>query len=256
MISSLPKQHKSSRPSPLYLLPPPPPPPPPLPPLTPPPPRQTIHPMKHQTSAGRHSFRWTTKEILPRPRRTNPFVWFAAVLCVIFFLLLILVGICILVIFLVIKPRNPSFVTSSGSLRSIYLDTPEYLNGDLIILANFSNPNRKMDVTFEYLSIDLLFFERLIATQGLQPFTLRRGEARLEALHMLSSEVYLPLNLSLELQKQVQKNRIRYNIRGNFRVRVSFGFGHFAYRLHGRCQMEMTGPPNGFLVARGCRTKR
>ncbi|XP_068638337.1 NDR1/HIN1-like protein 13 [Aristolochia californica] len=245
------KEYKSMA-SPLYLLPPPPPPPP----LTPSLPRQIIHPMKHQTSTGHHSFRSTTKEILLRPRRTNPFVWFTAFICVIFCLLLILAGISILVIFLVIKPRNPSFVTSSASLRSVYLDTPEYFNGDLIIFANFSNPNRKMDVTFEYLSIDLLFFERLISTQGLRPFTLRRGEARLEALHMISSEVYLPLNHSLELQKQVQTNRIRYDIRGTFRVRVRYGFSHVAYGLHGRCQMELTGPPNGFLVARGCRTKR
>ncbi|EHA8592356.1 putative NDR1/HIN1-like protein 6 [Cocos nucifera] len=194
--------------------------------------------------------------LLPPRHRTNPMIWCAAVLCVIFSLLLIFAGIVTLIVFLVIKPRNPLFDTTSATLNSVYLDSSAYLNSDLTFLANFSNPNHKMDVIFEYLSIELYFYDRLLSVQALQPFAQRRGESRLESVHVISSEVYLPPELIMELQDEVRRNRVVYNIRGTFRVKVSVGVGHFSYWLYGRCQIELTAPPSGVLVARGCRTKR
>ncbi|PRQ35007.1 putative Late embryogenesis abundant protein, LEA-14 [Rosa chinensis] len=131
-----------------------------------------------------------------------------------------------------------------------------YFNGDFALLANFSNPNRKIDVRFEYLQMELYFSDRLIATQSLDPFTQRPREGRLEAVHLVSSLVYLPENHAVALRTQVQNNRVDYNIRGTFRVRASLGLIHFSYWLHSRCQLQMTGPPTGVLVARSCRTKR
>lgn len=197
------------------------------------------------------------KKGLLRPRhRTNPMIWCAAVVCVIFSLLLIFAGIVTLIFFLAIKPRNPSFDTIGATLNSVYLDSPAYLNSDLTFLSNFSNPNHKIDVMFEYLSIELYFYDRLLSTQALQPFAQRRGESRLESVHMISSEVYLPPELIMELQDQVRRNRVVYNIRGNFKVKVSVGVGHLSYWLYGRCQIELTAPPSGVLVAKSCRTKR
>ncbi|KAI3878086.1 hypothetical protein MKX03_014354 [Papaver bracteatum] len=92
--------------------------------------------------------------------------------------------------------------------------------------------------------------------RSLKPFTQRKGQARQEAIHMKSSEVYLPLNLSMELRNQVQTNRVQYNIRGTFQIRASLRLTHFSYWLNYRCLLEMTGPPAGVLIARSCRTKR
>ncbi|KAK9268357.1 hypothetical protein L1049_000106 [Liquidambar formosana] len=194
--------------------------------------------------------------ILPQPRRTNPIIWCSSILCLIFSLILIFFGIATLIIFLVIKPRTPSVDIPSASLSAIYFDSPEYFNGDFTFLANFTNPNRKIDVRFEYLAIELYFFDKLIATQALQPFTQRPRETRLESVHLISSLVYLPSNLAVELQKQVQSNSIMYSIRGTFRVRATLGLTHFSYWLHSRCQLKMTGPPTGVLAARSCKTKR
>ncbi|KAJ4980856.1 hypothetical protein NE237_031693 [Protea cynaroides] len=194
--------------------------------------------------------------LLRKRRRSNPIIWCCAIICLVFSVLVILAGVSTLIIFLVIKPRYPLFETTRAILNSVYLDSPDYLNGDFIFLANFSNPNRKIDVRFEYLEIELYFFDRLVATQALQAFSLIRGEVRLESVHMVTSEAYLPPNLALELSKQLQSNRVGYNIRGTFRVRLSLGFFHFSHWLYGRCQVEMTGPPYGLLVARSCRIKR
>ncbi|KAL3851096.1 hypothetical protein ACJIZ3_012978 [Penstemon smallii] len=194
--------------------------------------------------------------ILRKPRRTNPIIWCGAILCLVFSLLLIFFGIATLIIFVAIKPKTPVFDTPAASLSVIYFNSPEFLNGDLIFLANFSNPNKKMNVKFEYLYFELYFSESLIATQVVQPFGQNPGEARLVSVHMLSSLVYLPPNHALELQKMEQRNRVMYNIRGTFRVRVKMGLFHYSYWLHGKCQIEMTSPPTGVLIAHSCRTKR
>ncbi|PON41679.1 Late embryogenesis abundant protein [Parasponia andersonii] len=190
------------------------------------------------------------------PRRTNPLIWFGAVVCLVFSLLLIFFGIATLIIFLVVKPRTPVFDTPNARLNTVYFDSPDYFNGDFAIIANFSNPNRKLDVRFEYVDIELYFADRLISTQALQPFTQPPGEIRLEAVHLISSLVYLPQNHAVELRTQVQSNRVNYNIRGTFKVRATLGMIHVTYWLHSRCQLQMTGPPTGILVARNCRTKR
>ncbi|XP_040987879.1 uncharacterized protein At1g08160 [Juglans microcarpa x Juglans regia] len=192
----------------------------------------------------------------PQPGRTNPFIWCSSILCLLFSLILIFFGIATLIIFLVVKPRNPSFDIPNANLSVIYFDSPEYFNGDYTFLANFSNPNRKIDVRLENLVIELFFSERLIATQAVQPFTQRRGETRLESVHFLSSLVFLPQNLAVELQKQVQSNRVSYSVRGKYKVKATLGLIQYSYWLHSRCRVEMTSPPTGVLVARNCKTKR
>ncbi|XWS51688.1 hypothetical protein CRYUN_Cryun11dG0004900 [Craigia yunnanensis] len=192
----------------------------------------------------------------PRPRQTNPLIWCCAILCLIFSLILILFGVATLIIFVSVKPRIPAFDTPNANLKGIYFDSPEYFNGDFTFLANFSNPNRRIDVRFEYLVIELYFHGRLISTQAVQPFSQRRREARLEAVHFISSLVYLPQNLGVELQKQVMSNRVNYIIRGTFKVRANLGLIHFSYWLHSRCELVMSSPPTGVLVSHSCKTKR
>lgn len=236
------------------------------PPLPPPPPYTPTHlkqskPPLYQFTLPKQALntskpRAREQPILPQPRRTNPIVWLGAVVCLLFSLLLIFFGIATLIIFVAVKPRNPLFDTPAASLSVIYLDSPQFLNGDITFLANFTNPNRKLGVRFEYLNIELYFAESLIATQAVQPFSQRAGEVRLIQVHLLSSLVYLPPNLAVQLQKQAQRNRVVYDIKANFRVKFKVGVVHYSYALHGNCVIEMTSPPNGVLITRHCRTKR
>lgn len=186
----------------------------------------------------------------------RPLVLCCAALCFVFAMVLIVAGVVTLVVFLVIKPRNPRFDVSGATLNSIYVDSPSFLNGDLTFLANFSNPNGKIDVHFEFVGVELYFRDTLIAAQALQPFAQRRGEVRLQSVHMISSEVFLSPELKLELQDQVNANRVMYNIKGTFKVRTSLGLFRITYWLYGLCTVELSRPPSGILLAKTCRTKR
>ncbi|GAB4836972.1 hypothetical protein Ancab_001886 [Ancistrocladus abbreviatus] len=194
--------------------------------------------------------------LLHQPRKTHPLVWCGAIICLLFSLLIICFGVGTLVIFLVIKPRYPLFDIPSASLNAVYFDSPEYFNGDFSFLANFTNPNQKIDITFESSDISLFYSDKLIATQTIQTFSEKRKEMRMASIHMISSLVHLPPNLAVELLKAVQNNKIEYVVRGRFKVRAVVGSIHFNYWLTARCRVQMTGPPSGFLVARSCVTKR
>ncbi|XP_051125122.1 uncharacterized protein LOC127247336 [Andrographis paniculata] len=196
------------------------------------------------------------KPILTQPQKTKPIVWFAAILCMIFTLLIIFFGVAILIVFLAVQPKTPVFDTPGASLTAIYFNSPQYIGNDMTFLANFSNPNRKLRVRFQSLYFELFFAERLIAAQAIQPFSQGPGEVRLVPVHLLPTLVYAPPNLAMELQKQGQRNRVEYRMKGTFKVRVSLGSLHYSYRLLGDCQMEMTSPPNGVLIAHTCKTTK
>lgn len=202
----------------------------------------------------------TTKTINPlflkRHRHTNPAIWCSAIICLIFSLLLIFFGITTLIIFLVVKPKTPVLDTSHATLNGIYFDSPGHFNGDLTFIANISNPNKKLDLKFEHAEMGLFFEDKLLASQAIRPFSQRRKETGVVVLRFVSSLVYLPPNNAKELQRQVLSNKVLYSVRGTFKVRASLGAIHFSYWLHGRCELQMSSPPSGSLMARSCKTKR
>ncbi|GFP90978.1 uncharacterized protein at1g08160 [Phtheirospermum japonicum] len=173
-----------------------------------------------------------------------------------FSILIIFLGIATLIVYLAVQPKSPSFDTPAASVRAIYFNPPEFINGDITFLANVSNPNRRLNVRFEHMHVDLYFSESLIASQVLVPFSERPGEARLVSIRLLTSAVYLPSNLAIEIQRQAVRNRIVYDIKGAFRVKFKTGLVHYSYWLHTECRLEMTSPPNSVLITHSCATKR
>ncbi|KAD4178817.1 hypothetical protein R6Q59_022369 [Mikania micrantha] len=194
--------------------------------------------------------------LLRNHRRTDPAIWCCAIVCLIFSILIILFGITTLIIFLVVKPKNPVFDTNHASLNVIYFDSPGNFNGDFTFVANFTNPNRKLNIRFEYAALQLYFDNSMIANQSIKPFSQRQRETGVVSIHFISSLVSLPLNHAMELKRQVLSNKVMYNVKGTFKVQVSFGLIHFSYWLHSRCELQMSSPPSGFLMARSCMTKR
>uniref|UniRef100_A0A1J3HQB1 Protein YLS9 n=1 Tax=Noccaea caerulescens TaxID=107243 RepID=A0A1J3HQB1_NOCCA len=191
-----------------------------------------------------------------RTTRTNPWIWCGAALCFIFSVLLIFFGIATLILFLAVRPRTPVFDISNAKLNTIYFESPVYFNGDVLLLVNFTNPNKKLDVRFENIYVELWFYNKSIARQGILPFSQRNGKTRLEPIRLISNLVFLPVNHALELRRQVVANKVDYEIRSTFKVKAVFGIIHYSYLLHGSCQLELSSPPTGSLVSRNCTTRR
>jgi len=219
---------------------------------------QPVDPPKitEQPRALRQPSRAPSKIILQPRHRTSPAMWCAAIVCFAFSILLIVAGVVILIIFLAVKPRPPSFDTANAILNSIYVDSPApYFNNDMTLVANISNPNQKIDLVFRSATIELFFQDRPMAVQALPPFLQRRGQFQVLNMHLVSSRVLLPPEMAVKMVNQVRSNRVVYTIKGAFKVEARFGFGHYSYWMYTICELELTAPPCGVLVARRCRTK-
>lgn len=194
-----------------------------------------------------------SKLILQPRHTTTPAMWFAAIVCFVFSVLLILTGLVILIVFLTVKPRTPSFDVANAALNSIYVGSPSaYFNGDMVLVANVTNPNQKMGVSFHSGTMELFFRGRLVAAQALPSFAQRRGQFTVVNVHMVSSQVELPPEVAMELVNQMKRNKILYTIRGSFKVREKFWSWHYSYRMTAICDLELTAPPSGVLLDRRC----
>ena len=198
-----------------------------------------------------------SKIILQPRRRTTPAMWCAAIAGFAFSVLLILAGLVILIVYLSVKPRTPSFDIANAVLNTVYVGSPSsYFNGDMTLVANISNPNQKMGVVIQSGTVELFFRGRLVSVQALPPFAQPRGHFTVLNVHMLSSQVVLPPEVAADLLNQMRSNKILYTIRGTFKVRERFWSWHYTYRLTAICDLELTSPPSGVLLDRTCTTSK
>ncbi|CAN7044691.1 unnamed protein product [Brassica rapa subsp. trilocularis] len=196
---------------------------------------------------------------LPPPSRdqTNAMTWLAAFCCVIFWIILILGGLIVLIVYLVYRPRSPHIDISSANLNAAYLDMGFLFNGDLTFLANFTNPNKKSSVEFNYITFDLYYYNTLIATSYVAPFEIPKKMSMFANVHLVSSQVRLQQEQSRELQRQIETGPVLLNLRGTFHARSNLGaLFRYSYRLHTHCSFSLNSPPSGTMRARRCSTKR
>ncbi|CAL1359959.1 unnamed protein product [Linum trigynum] len=223
-----------------------------------PPPKHPRHHRKHPPPHDGVGHRRERRgPVVPSPRRTKITTWCAAVCCAIFWIAIFLGGLIVLVVYLVYRPHNPRFEVSDATLNAAYLDAGSLLNADVSVLANFTNPNRKVGVDFGSLIVDLYYGSTLIATQFIQPFSASRAGSRFVNLELVTSQVRIPLEDSKKLEEEIEKNTVTFNVKGVFRVRSKLGtFLGYSYKLYGHCTIVTTGPPSGILRGRRCITKR
>ncbi|XP_010932709.1 uncharacterized protein [Elaeis guineensis] len=184
-------------------------------------------------------------------------VWFVGACCALMWTIVILGGVVVLIVYLVFRPKSPLLDIQSATLNAAYLDTGTLLNADITILANFSNPNRKVHVAFSYVQVDLYFMDTMIATQAVEPFAERPGESALKSLHVIASEVPLPRKAAEEWQRGTSEEGVALEVTGRFRTRSDLGkWLHFTYWLYGHCTIVIGAPPTGVLLSSRCRTKR
>lgn len=70
-------------------------------------------------------------------------------------------------------PETPPWETP------LLVPDPVNFDVDMLLQLNFTNPNKKLSVMFEKVSVELWFADEMIATQGVLPFSLSNGKTRL-----------------------------------------------------------------------------
>ncbi|TXG56187.1 hypothetical protein EZV62_017500 [Acer yangbiense] len=216
------------------------------------PPSQEAFQPQHHVQNSRQRGLW-----VPSPRRTKFLTWFLAGFCTIFWIVIILGGIIVLIVYLVFRPHNPQFDVAAVTLNAAYIDMDVLLNADLTVLANFTNPNKKVKVDFSYVVLDLYYGSTFIASEYVEPFSAPRTESKLLDIHLVTSQVRLPVAEIQRLKKEINNNAVVFKIKGVFRARSNLGsILRYSYRLYGTCVVMLNGPPTGVIRGKRCKTKR
>lgn len=198
-------------------------------------PNQPSHPSK--PLGLHHEYPSHRPRLKPPPlKRTSPLAWFAAICCALLWTIIILGGVAVLIVYLLFRPRNPHLDIQQATLNAAYLDidvdsNTTLLNADLTLLANFSNPNHKVDVVFTLLDLNLYFGDTLVAAAAVDPFGERRGESALRSVHMVVSQVALTEKEAEEWRMQEEEavagseegKGVVMEVRGTMRTRSELG---------------------------------
>lgn len=189
--------------------------------------------------------------VMLRFTRETPAMWCSALMCIIYAVILLISGFIILITYLVVHPKQPVFdITHANFSRAG--SYPDVL-AEFAILANFSNPNKILNLKIEHASVQLLFEDTVIGNETTQPFSIMHKETKSVVFKNLRSTtpIKMPEKVRMEFLDQVLSNKVFFRLKGTFKVRSPF-----TYWVHEWCYLQVTSPPGGSLVNRICNTTK
>ncbi|KAF8755769.1 hypothetical protein HU200_011238 [Digitaria exilis] len=202
--------------------------------------------------------RWKRKENSRKPLQV-----LFTLCCILFWLLVVCIGLAILVIYLLYHPKPPKLHVSTATLNAGYIDElppPRLgdlaLNSDLYVLAAIYNPNTKIDVAVHYMQFDLYFQGHLVGTQAAWPPLFERpGDSALRTVHLVVSEVMLsPEDAGVWRNVTESGGLVQMQLEGRFYVQLNFGrWLPFRYMVKPSCALWLDPPPAGALRRARCR---
>ncbi|XP_062206268.1 uncharacterized protein LOC133908291 [Phragmites australis] len=183
--------------------------------------------------------------------------------CILFWFLVVCIGLAILVVYLLYRPHPPRLRVTTATLNAGYIDQlppPNVglaLNSDLYVLAAIYNPNTKIDVVLHYMQLDLYFEGRLIGTQAVWPAPLheRPGDSALRNVHLVVSEVTMTReDVAVWENSTTKGGLVQMQLVGRFHVQLNFGrWLPFRYWVYPSCSLWLEPPPGGALRRARCR---
>lgn len=174
-----------------------------------------------------------------------------------FWTAVVLIGLLLLIIFLLSRPRSPKFDLLNVRLNSASLGPDALLHADITMQVNYSNPNRNVEMDFRSGVINLYYGRTFIASENVEPFVLPRAVYSVQVVPMVStSAIQLPESEMQRLKMQINYNIVQFEIKGLFHVRARRGdLLRYNYHLHIDCTFKLTAPPNGVMTDKYCKVR-
>ncbi|XP_022983092.1 uncharacterized protein LOC111481740 [Cucurbita maxima] len=151
-------------------------------------------------------------------RRTHPLIWFAAVLCTLVSIAVIIAGVGVFIGYLVIHPRIPTISVIGAHLDNFQNDIVGRLEVQLTILVEAENDNAKAHASFSDTSLFLSFLGLNIAEIVADPFDVRKNSS--VQFHYAVNSIEIPLNPEQmeEVDFALKTDLIQFDLNRNTRV--------------------------------------
>ncbi|CAA3010423.1 NDR1/HIN1-like protein 12 [Olea europaea var. sylvestris] len=190
----------------------------------------------------------------PRHHPTSPIIWFAAIICAILAVVVIIAGIVVFIGYLVIRPKVPQISATTAQLNTIYFDQASLLTVQVTILIKAENDNAKAHASFYNTNFALSFHGVKMAYLVAEPFDLRKNSSKEFNYVVQSSPIPLESGYAEIVSWSLRQNVITFELKGNTRTRWRVGLlGSIKFWLHLNCQLHL--PINGTAIYPHCSSR-
>ncbi|CAL9227088.1 unnamed protein product [Arabidopsis halleri] len=142
---------------------------------------------------------------------------------------------------MVVRPRIPEYTIQDAKLNV------DGLNLNLMISSTLENRNKHIFLRSENGgSANVYYNHFLLSRQLLEPFNLAAQEKNLDTMSFFTTIPENKLSLQQQIQKEMQNNTFKLKIETNFKLKARWASLHYAFVLHGRCNLQMSS--NGFPI--------
>ncbi|XP_050375661.1 uncharacterized protein LOC126793241 [Argentina anserina] len=183
---------------------------------------------------------------------THPLVWFAAIICTIVSIAVIIAGVVVFVGYMVIHPRVPFIKVTQAHLDKFQNDPTSLLETAITIIVRAENDNTKAHASFSDLKFALSFQGLKIATLVAPPFDVKKNSSVDFNYVVDSSSIPLSSEQVDQVDGSLKRDRISFDLKGNVRARWRVGLlGSFRLSGHLNCRLNFH-PSNGSYIKSPC----
>lgn len=172
-------------------------------------------------------------------RRTHPLVWFAAILCTIISIAVIIAGIVVFVGYMVIHPRVPFIRVTNAHLNKFQNDATGLLDTAITIVVRAENDNTKAHASFSDTSFTLSFQGLKVARLVAYPFDVKKNSSVDFNYVVESSSIPLNAEQMDQVDSSLKRDRIGFDLKGSVRARWRVGLlGSVRFWVHLNCRLN------------------
>ncbi|KAJ1379169.1 Late embryogenesis abundant protein [Sesbania bispinosa] len=153
------------------------------------------------------------------PKRSNLFLRYIAMIIL---ALIILVGIAVLIIWLVVRPKHLEYSVEDAAIHNFNLTDANHLYANFDFTIRAYNPNSKVSLYYDHVEVSVRYEDQTLATNAVQPFfqshkNVTRLHARLTAQTVA---LYDSVPKDLKLEKSSGDIGLDVLIRAKIRFKV------------------------------------
>ncbi|OMO93724.1 Late embryogenesis abundant protein, LEA-14 [Corchorus olitorius] len=188
-------------------------------------------------------------------KRTSPLVWFAAIICTILTLAVIIAGIVTFIGYLVIHPRVPFVSVVGASLDRLLIDYAGILEIQVTVVIRAHNGNENAHASFSessyFLSLDGKNLAQLVAG----PFEVSKNNSVDFNYVAVSKPIPLDPEEAEDVDLSIKNDRITFDLKGGTKARWRVGpLGSVRFSCNLNCQLHFHAL-NGTYIPSRCTSK-
>lgn len=137
--------------------------------------------------------------------------------------IIFLVGLIVLIIWLVVKPKHLVYSIESGSIVGYNLAETNHLNSTFKFVIKAYNPNKKVSIYYDKVETWVSYDKQKIAFNTLAPFFQPRKNVTMLGVNLVAHDVALSGDTAADLKRERSGGTVVLDFRMRAKIRVKVG---------------------------------